>query len=339
MKKAVIILDGLGDVRYKNLGNKTPFEYAKTPNLDYLAKNGVKGFMQPIKNVAPESGDSQFAILTGSLNNVPSRGILEAIDAGIKLKKGECALRCNFAKIKGDKIIKVRIDIPSKNELNKLNKIDKDIRIIPTIGYRGVIIVKNSKGRIENTHPGYKRYKNISMAIDPIMKLKSSKNKKMDNFLREVKKILKNKTLLLRGFGCNIPKIKKMSNWSLLADMPVEIGLGKVLGMKILDKKNEIKKIINAKSNIYVQIKGPDTYGHRGDLKGKIRAIEKIDRMLKPLTKLKNTLICITSDHATPCKLKRHSKDLVPLIIYNGVKKGKIKTIYGKDLMKILNRF
>jgi 2,3-bisphosphoglycerate-independent phosphoglycerate mutase len=72
------------------------------------------------------------------------------------------------------------------------------------------------------------------------------------------------------------------------------------------------------------------------------------DTIFKELTKLKDTLICITGDHSTPCKLKSHSDDPVPVLIYGkdkdsiedfsekACKKGKIGLIKGKDLMKHL---
>ena len=44
MKKIIlIIIDGLGDRPIPALSNKTPLEAAKTPNLDWLAENGVCG--------------------------------------------------------------------------------------------------------------------------------------------------------------------------------------------------------------------------------------------------------------------------------------------------------
>lgn len=348
MKKIIIILDGLGDI-----GKKTPLDRAKTPNLDYLAKNGKTGLMYPIKGIAPESGASQFAMLGYPLNKYPGRGPIEALGAGLKIRKGYVYLRCNFAEFKKNKLTKIRVPNPSKNLIKKINKIDKDIKLIPTKGYRAVMIVKNLKGKVSNTHPGYKQYKNFSKAITSNMKKRSSKNKKIDNFIRDVEKTLKNKTILIRGFGNKLPKLKKLRNWSLIADMPVEHGLGKLVGMKIVKrKKDEIKQVIKLakKSNVYLQIKGPDNYGHVGNNKGKIKAIEKIDKILKPLTKLKNTLICITSDHSTPCSLKRHSKDPVPLLVYRksirqdrvskfserACSKGSIGKIQGKKLMKII---
>ena len=118
--------------------------------------------------------------------------------------------------------------------------------------------------------------------------------------------------------------------------------------MKILKPKNIIQQAISSKNNIYIQLKGPDIYGHLGNQKLKIKAIEKIDKSLKPLTKLKNTIICITSDHATPYQLKRHSQHPVPILIYNGKQKDSISKfteqackngslkLEGKNLLKLL---
>ncbi len=355
MKIILIILDGLGDIPYKQLNNKTPLEYAKTPNLDFLAKNSKTGLLQPIRDIAPESGEAQFSILGQSLKDYPGRGPLEALSKNIHLKQNQIALRCNFAKIKNNKLTNLREKTPSKDIIKKLNQINKDIKIIPTIDYRAVMIVNNAKLPITNTHPGYKDYKNISMAITPILKKKTCKGHKqtadkINSFIKQTEEILKDKTILIRGAGTKPKKIKPLKNWSMIASMPVELGLAKLLDMKIIKRKNEIKQAIKTNTNVYVQIKGPDTYSHKGDLKGKIEIIEQIDKQLKPLKNIKNTIICITSDHSTPCKLKRHSKHPVPLLIYNNknrdniqklseksCKYGSLKTIQGKELLKTIS--
>jgi 2,3-bisphosphoglycerate-independent phosphoglycerate mutase len=344
MKKVIIILDGLAD----KLNEKTSLDLAKKANLDFLVKKGKAGLMYPIKGIAPESGASQFVILGNKLRKFPGRGPIEALGAGYKIKEEEVALRVNFAKIKGKKILDIREKIPNKKTIKKINEIDKDFKLIPTIGYRAVLIVKNISKDISNTHPGYVRYKNFSKAVSSKMIKGCARNKKMNNFIQKVEKLLKNKTILIRGAGNKLPKVKKLKNWCLIADMPVEIGLARLLGMKVLKRKKVIKQIVKCKKNIYFQIKGPDHYGHIGNKKGKIKAIEKVDKMLKPLTKLKNTVICITADHATPPSLKRHSKDPVPVLIYGkgadkvskftekACKKGSLRHFQGKDLMKKL---
>jgi 2,3-bisphosphoglycerate-independent phosphoglycerate mutase len=44
-KKVVFVLiDGLADLSISSIGNKTPLEFAKTPNMDKIACNGINGF-------------------------------------------------------------------------------------------------------------------------------------------------------------------------------------------------------------------------------------------------------------------------------------------------------
>ena len=345
MKKVIIILDGVSDI-----GAKTSLALSKHPNLDFFAKNSLIGLMYPVKGLATESGLSQFMILGYPKKLYPGRGVLEALGVNLKINPKNTYLRCNFMYIK-NRTIEKRAKIPDKKIIRKLNQIDKDIKIIPTIDYRGIMIIKNSSPNITATHPGYIEKAHISKAISSTKEKQVKGDKKtaqkINNFIKKAKQILKDKTIVIRGASNSLPKVKKLKNWSMIADMPIEIGLGKLFRMKILSRKNEIKQVIDTKTNIYVQIKGPDIYGHLGDLKKKISSIEKIDKMLAPLKKLKNTLICITSDHSTPYQLKRHSKDPVPILIYPG--KGNIKRfteqeckktgfkIEGKDLMKFLN--
>ena len=356
MKKIIIILDGLADLPLKELGNKTPLEVAKTPNLDYLARKSLYGLMWPVKGIAPESDLSQFLILGGDKKDYLGRGVIEALGTGIKIKKDCIYMRVNFAEFSKNKITNKRI-ILSDKDIGRVNKISQTIKVYKTVDYRGILEIKNASENVTNTHPGYKKIKNYSVAIDGNNKLKCFGDKltseRINNFIENFE-IINGKTLLLRGAG-KIRKTKtKKLDWNMIGEMPVEIGLAKLFKMKVIKKtKNKIKEVINSKKSIYVQIKGPDTYGHRGDYKGKIKAIENIDKMLKLLCNqdlLNKVKLCITADHATPCLLKRHSNNPVPILITGRdikgqnikkfceaeVKKGSLK-VEGKSLMKLLN--
>ena len=122
--------------------------------------------------------------------------------------------------------------------------------------------------------------------------------------------------------GNKLPRLKKMPNWAILADMPVEIAIGKLSGMKILSKPKSLKKLSAIvkkeikRYNVYVQIKDTDHYSHKGDAISKKKAIEKIDKdFIRNIKDLKNTIIAITADHSTPCSLMAHSTDKVPFLI------------------------
>jgi len=56
MKLIYVVIDGMGDLPIKALGNKTPLEAAQTPSMNSLAKNGRTGLMYSVgRGVAPES--------------------------------------------------------------------------------------------------------------------------------------------------------------------------------------------------------------------------------------------------------------------------------------------
>ena len=73
-----------------------------------------------------------------------------------------------------------------------------------------------------------------------------------------------------------------------------------------------------------MHIKATDSLAEDGNFRGKKEFIEKIDKNLKPLLKLKNALIVVTADHSTCCALKRHCKEPIPILIY-GREKDSVK--------------
>jgi 2,3-bisphosphoglycerate-independent phosphoglycerate mutase len=100
-KILLIVLDGLGDRPVRKLGNRTPLEAAKTPNLDYLAKEGLTGLLKPVfEGPFPTSRDGHLALFGYNPKKFKiGRGIFEALGTGMELKKGDVALRGNFATV------------------------------------------------------------------------------------------------------------------------------------------------------------------------------------------------------------------------------------------------
>jgi len=108
---------------------------------------------------------------------------------------------------------------------------------------------------------------------------------------------------------------------------------------------NELK----TKDFVLMNIKGADESGHDGLALQKRDFIEKIDPLLEPLLGLKDTIIIICGDHSTPCTIKDHSADPVPVLIRgDGVRMddvfhydefhcahGGLNRISGTDLLPI----
>ena len=80
MKHLIILGDGMADHSVERLGGKTLLQYAHTPYMDILAREGRTGMLQTIPHgFAPGSEVANTAILGYDLNKVyEGRGPLEA---------------------------------------------------------------------------------------------------------------------------------------------------------------------------------------------------------------------------------------------------------------------
>ncbi len=188
--------------------------------------------------------------------------------------------------------------------------------------------------------------------IVPLEKSEQAKftAKILNQYLEKTHKILKNHSenkkrrnkglfeanyLLFRGGGRYKKVISFKEKYELksccIAGTGLYKGFGKFLGMDLINvkgatggKDTDVKaKFIAAQSNlkkydfIFVHLKAPDLFGHDGDFLGKKNFIEKIDKNIPLLRALKNkgdVLLVITGDHSTPCSIKDHSGDPVPIL-------------------------
>jgi 2,3-bisphosphoglycerate-independent phosphoglycerate mutase len=193
LKLLYIVIDGMGDLPLTELHNKTPLEAAKTPNLDALARKGKTGLMYSVrKGVAPESDVAVISLLGyDPFKYSTGRGIIEAVGAGITLKNGDLALRCNFATMgKGDEILDRRVarslTTEEADELSKAANTEVKLTSHPatfdfrnTLGHRAVLVIKRKgkplSGKISNTDPAYSIVNGLGVAeADPEMVIKKA---------------------------------------------------------------------------------------------------------------------------------------------------------------------
>ena len=262
----------------------------------------------------------------------------------------------------------------------------KDIKgykyeLVHTIGHRCVLVIKKKDrpfaSKITNIDPAYVRIGDVTHAMtEPKKEIEFCKPLSEDSleaaelvntFFLESKRILSNSeinvkrkisgkleanAILLRDAGSNIPKVQNFSNKYgfhpiCIADMPVELGIARLLGMDYvwsygLSYKEKAELVIKQLENydfVFVHLKGADEPGHDGDFNGKLKAIESIDNsFFKPLLEnldLNKTAILVTCDHSTPPELKAHSDSPVPFIFYNPSNKADLlKKFSEKECMK-----
>lgn len=195
------------------------------------------------------------------------------------------------------------------------------------------------------------------------------------NITRKKRGFLPANYLLVRGAGIEEPKLKKYKKWMSVAYMPLEIGFSKTSGMKVFSFKYPELKKLDAYENLYeglkeacefstktlkknyekndyayIHIKETDLPGHDNKPVEKKLMIEYLDstlfKFLKEFALKEKVKILVTADHSTPCKIKEHSADPVPVLLYDDspeqekkfcektAMSGEIGKIFGKELFK-----
>lgn len=388
MKLLYVVIDGMGDRPIAELGNRTPLEAANTPNLSSLAAKGQTGLMYTVgKGYAPESDAGVVSILGyDPLKYSASRGVMEAVGAGLAFKEGDLALRCNFATFGPQGTIVDRRagrNLVSEETTQLSSEINAGVKLVShpgtfsfknTTGHRAVLVIRGQgitlSGRITNTDPAYMRVGDIGVvnvnaemvvqhstpmddtkearfAADLVNEFTETSHRILDqssiNRTRLTAHKLSANGILARDAGSHVPAFFNIQaqygvKFCCLADMPLEIGIAKLAGMDFInlpypsgdlakdceDRVKTLLKLLNVYDCFYIHIKGPDEPGHDGNFTLKKEMLSTVDQhffgALLPNITLSECVICVTADHATPCSLKNHSDDPVPILIAgNGI--------------------
>lgn len=98
MKYLVILADGMADYGSEKLGNKTPLQYADTPNIDALASTSLIGTVQTVpEGFAPGSDVANLSVMGYDPRlYYTGRSPLEAVSMGVDLAPDDMAFRCNL---------------------------------------------------------------------------------------------------------------------------------------------------------------------------------------------------------------------------------------------------
>jgi 2,3-bisphosphoglycerate-independent phosphoglycerate mutase len=179
--------------------------------------------------------------------------------------------------------------------------------------------------------------------------------------------------ILLRDAQDRLPNIPSLeTKYKIKAGMRVESFVEKGIAMLAKAKITELggyskdferdypryaEKLASALQSVdyvYIHIKGPDDAGHDGNPNHKKDVIEGVDKLffgnLMQKISLEDHIIALTSDHSTPCEMRTHSADPVPLVIAGGgitpdtvkkfsekdLKKGSLNTLHAIELTPLL---
>lgn len=259
-----------------------------------------------------------------------------------------------------------------------------------SVAHRGALILRapGLSAEITDTDPHHEGAKVLrSEAIDPNDAASARTAHVINEFVRKSYEILKDhpvnkdriaqglnpaNVILPRGGGIG-PNLESFEEeYGLKAACVAETGLingvAKYVGMKIIETPGATggadSNLINMASSIVdalgeydfvlCNVKAGDVAGHDDNPQLKIQTTETLDKMVGYLVENlpPHTYLVITADHSTPCAVKDHSGDPVP-IVFRGdgvrtdnctsfgersVTEGGLGRIRGIDIMKIITQ-
>ena len=278
-------------------------------------------------------------------------------------------------------------------DVNKISLTGAEFELRATVSYRGVLVIRTKRplsAAVTNTHPAYSRGGGFGAAketggADRVARCvpeskgaaaaraaelvneftaKSARALQKSDVNRErvaAGKLPAN-CVLLRDAGDHLPKLRSFEEkygyrGTALVEMPAEVGIAKLLGMKMVpikDRRDIAEKAALFASEVrdgevvYVHIKGPDEFGHDGDAGGKKRSIEAIDRdFFSAAGKVDGLRLGVSCDHSTPCTIKMHSADPFPLLVTSDegdgrrftegdARRGSLGHLRGRDVLGVV---
>lgn len=243
-----------------------------------------------------------------------------------------------------------------------------NLRFYPGVSYRHIMLWKDGSDEVECTPPHDITGKEISMYL-PVGKnskfLKDLIFKSMDILkdhqinkkrVSEGKKPANSIWLWGQGRTPMLPKFQEKYGISgaLISAVDLTKGLGILAGFHIINVpgatgwidtnyEGKVDYALNALERVdfvYIHIEAPDEAGHQGDYKLKIKAIEDIDSIVikkildEAPRKFKEFKILLLPDHPTPIKLRTHTDEPVPFVIYDSNRTEKKNREFSEEILK-----
>jgi 2,3-bisphosphoglycerate-independent phosphoglycerate mutase len=294
------------------------------------------------------------------------RASIEAKSLDIDIGKEDVVFRCNLVTVRDGKMFDYSAGHIGTDEAGEIIKAlneeigNDEVKFYPGVSYRHILKIKGHEETLKATctppHdiPGrlVKEYLPRGVGSDSLRDLMARSETLLRGHKINVGREKRGEPpvtaiWLFWGSGQvpDMPAFKKVYGLKAAMTSGVDLlrGLARMVGMDILD----IKGVTDGPDNdnaaqaagalgslkshdlVVVHIEAPDEAGHEGDIDGKIEAIQKIDEeVISRLLACRGEAlrVLIMPDHLTPIKVRTHTADPVPFLIWGkGIKSSGAK--------------
>ncbi len=364
-KYIVLVGDGMGDYPLEELGGKTPLQVARTPAMDRLAKLGELGLVKTIPDGFPPGSDVANMSIMGydPRQFYTGRGPLEAAAMGISMNPEDVAFRCNLVTLSFREGRVFMEDYSAGHISTEEAKVlindltphisTRSFELYPGVSYRHLLLWKGGPEGIATVPPhdytgmdvteAWHVYEEEPLLYELLTKAITLFHRHPINEKRKAEGKLPANSLWPWGQG----RRPVMATFSQLYDLDGAVvaavdlikGLGVWAGLEKIDvpgatgyldtdydaKARAALEAIREKSLVFVHLEAPDEASHMGDVREKIKAIEKFDKqivgpIMDGLRDMGGSYrLLVVTDHYTPVSVKTHRPDPVPFVIFDSL--------------------
>jgi 2,3-bisphosphoglycerate-independent phosphoglycerate mutase len=320
MKVIILLGDGMSDVLYNELGNKSPLEAAHTPNMDFMARHGRVGLAHTVPAGLPPGSDVANLSVFGydPRSCYTGRSPLEAISMGVTLGPDDVAFRMNLVTLqpKGSSIYMQdfsagHISTPEAHLL--VETLQKELgsaefEFHAGVGYRHLMVWRGGKDGMKGTPPHDITGKSI---LDFLPKGDGADT--LNNIMNHAQMVLHDhpvnrkrkeeghlpaNSVWLWGHG-KTPKIAPFRekfglSGAVISAVDLIKGIGICAGLEVINvegatgyidtnylgKAQAALAALETQDFVYVHVEAPDEASHAGRMDHKLLAIEDFDRQV-----------------------------------------------------------
>ena len=263
------------------------------------------------------------------------------------------------------------------------------VKFYPGVSYRHLMVIKNGKNNFSCTPPHDVPGTEFIKVLPKANGIDTEMTDFITNLILKSQEILKNHPVNLKRIEKGKDSANSIWPWSpgnkpemetlqtlygvsgaMISAVDLLYGIGKYAGMKVIkvegstglydtNYEGKAKAAVDALKEVdlvYLHIEASDEAGHEGNVDLKIKTIEYLDQrvvkyIVEETSKMNEEVaIAILPDHPTPCKLKTHTHEAVPFMIYHpnatpdavltydeeATKQGFYGVVKGNEFMKAL---
>lgn len=314
MKYVILVPDGAADFTVDARGGLTPLEAAHTPNMDFLAKEGICGTAVTIPDgMAAGSDVANYSILGyDPLKYYTGRGPLEAVSMGVSLGRDEVAFRCNLITEGDGLLLDYSAGHVTTEEARQLLGVlqeklgDEYTTFYPGIGYRHLLVLRGLKFLEDRCIPPHdvvgREIQDIlpqgpnAHRLTALMRIsRRLLSEHAVNEWRDERGLRPANMIWPWGQGRSpaLPTIPERYGLEGAIVTAVDLikGLGMLAGMEVVEvpgatgyydtdyaaKARYALNSLRSKDLVYVHVEAPDEAGHEGNWEAKVEALENFD--------------------------------------------------------------